>query len=281
MSILIPKSMMSGFSPLRVPTIPVEIDINHPLAAGLGALYLPTQTLNDMTGKFPALVPQVAGQYLSPSACGLAITAGNYLVTPGLPMSKWPGFPLTLFTSGLTPCYGSSLTGGGSGQFFSMLNSLPYSDAISLTPGSYGTVSVRINLNNSYTSGVASCYPQAPGELPYASALYNAFTQVGSFDITTGCRCYTNGNKNTQSYTYNGTLYPPSTWMISMQGRVSATTNAFVNLGGFYNRVLSDSEALWLTSEPFIMFKPIKSRTMYYGAASSIIYPKSNWFMFG
>ena len=254
---------MAGFDPTQVPTSPVEIDWSHPLAEGIGCLFIPGYSLRDLA-RTELILAWGSGGAIGGSASGpIALnnstsTSVNALSSPtiGVPPSIAGGNQFTVI------CDTNILGAPSSNAYY-------FYTAYNATGGTpyilWGT-----SVNN---SGDYSFYLNNDGTIntdlqtAVAPAVGRAFLAV---------TCQIGGNSNL--YLNNSLL---GTASAGSSVPVSSSTsyvvlgngsNSAIKFGSFYNSILTPQLMAWLNAEPFAMLRPVRRRTYFVPASA----PSSN-----
>jgi alpha-tubulin suppressor-like RCC1 family protein len=281
MTLVLPKSLVAGYSPFRVPTVPVEIDWSHPLSVGLNCLYVlgSKHGRSDMCNTGPFLYFQnggsvpVTSDYSSSSYAlksaprglgGYQLTGGNAIGLGNYANSRikltnnfslfWFGQPVGNSSGGASLNFGLTYA----------YNTSPYVSA-AIFQGGGGTVpSFQFGTTGSVSVSGSSV----------AAGSTNVYCATVSSSLTG--TLYQNG-VSVGSATATALTYPASTGVFIGCIEGGSTLNAITYSAGQYSRVLSSSEVQWLTVEPFAMLKPIKSRVFYFptqpSSRSSLVVP--------
>jgi alpha-tubulin suppressor-like RCC1 family protein len=249
MTLILPKSLVAGYSPFRVPTVPVEIDWSHPLSAGLFAAFIPYISSTDYAGTLGNLQINSQTQQLISGYGGNMFTSaapGGYSVAVNTATNVTYGSVFSLIshysTSGNNCC------------------AIGYTDVNNMQSGGL-CLAIGSNGNRSYQLGGAS------GQFVGILTSWN----VGD----TNAVCGTISTSNV------GTLYKNGC-VIGSNAVTPASASPYFNVnsdgvGGvryanigvhvglmWKNRTLTASEAQWISAEPFCLFKPIKSRLYHH-----------------
>ena len=274
---------MRGINPTQVPTIPVEVDREHPLAQGIRGFWLPgLPPPSDLTGRYPSrglmtiagatYYPQIGGTpigpaYYSPSTnapCAWVVNDGP--IIGGRPQFSILAIVQTTFST-INPGLDIYAERAPSGN-----------DIVQLTLSYGGSVGVNNSLGlvlRDDPGNLISIMGDTvinDGKLHYVGATLSIdeSTSVGDWQL------FIDGSLNASGSGTLTTAFTNSGLLSSISGDTQATTaigqpaafEGYIPAVGVYDGVLPPSAfALW-RSEPFAMLRPIRRRTYFVPASS-------------
>ncbi len=239
------------FDPTQVPTFPVEIDYAHPLAQGLGGLYIPALGGCDIVGAGPPLTYPggIAGGTFGP---GAGSTTSDYAssIEPA-PVSWLTASEVTL----VAICTMGSTAALNNAAFFEISydssGAAPYL-VWGLNTNNVADFAVYLNNVGAFNNGNQSTTPPP---------INSSFVAAGTIVIGGNSIAYLNGNSiYTAPASTPGPNYTSTSYI-----NFNVNTKAVMHAGSIYLRALAPELIAWLSAEPFAMLRRRKL-VRYYAA---------------
>ncbi len=287
---------MRGINPTQVPTIPVEVDREHPLAQGIRGFWLPgLPPPSDLTGRYPSrglmtiagatYYPQIGGTpigpaYYSPSTnapCAWVVNDGP--IIGGRPQFSILAIVQTTFST-VNPGLDIYAERAPSGN-----------DIVQLTLSYGGSVGVNNSLGlvlRDDPGNLISIMGNTvinDGKLHYVGATVS----IDESTSTADWQLFIDGSLNASGSGTLTTAFTNSGLLSSISGDTQATTasggpvafEGYIPAVGVYAGILPpEAFAQWKT-EPFSMLKPIIRKKYYFPQTTSIININSYGEIFG
>lgn len=242
------------FDPTQVPTFPVEIDYAHPLAQGLGGLYIPALGGCDIVGAGPPLTYPggIAGGTFGP---GAGSTTSDYASIEPAPVSWLTASEVTL----VAICTMGSTAALDNAAFFEISydssGAAPYL-VWGLNTNNVADFAVYLNNVGNFNSGNQSTTPPP---------INSSFAAAGTIVIGGNSIAYLNGNSiYTAPASTPGPNYTSTSYI-----KFNVNTKAVMHAGSIYLRALAPELIAWLSAEPFAMLRRRHKRVRYYAAPAS------------
>jgi hypothetical protein len=254
-----------GFNPRQAPTVPAEIDRQHPLANGLTIYLLPQvggtsiRNLTGLTADLPAFSPSQAVFGMGPRG----LEAQSPIV-----QSYWSGPTLTSsvgVNSGSIWFYGRQVSAYSGtwnipliGVTYDNIDSDPYY-ALSLHRMGSDAGAVELVYNNSSYNSINTGITSIPAGTP--------LNYFGTVRLGGNAVFYRDGQLYSNTAAPAGTISITNT-ALTLVGNVAAGfTGAGMVAGAVWSRELSAGEVAWMSAEPFAMLRPIQRRRFYLPSA--------------
>lgn len=266
--------------PQHVPpaSLDVEIDWNHPLAAGLIGCYVPgsARGLNDIAGIGPTLTAPAGSNQVGPYGSGLLTTATNSMARATLPAAYklstitlfWRGIPQAAYAGGYTSVlFGSTAHSGDTAP------SLSASIAILATNNTSSGTPVYAWVQGDDGGGTLTAAYAETAVSPTLGAIQSAAV---TFSNATP-NVYVDGALKSSTTSLSSLSAPQyySDSQLCLGGYAPVTTRESQTLnqmGAIWNRALTAAEIEWLDKEPFAMLRE-KQASRTYSLAQTMLQP--------